>query len=946
MSETLWLAKLGARLHDPPEKALVLMRTAEGHEAGTSRTLRQQVAPDGFPADVDAAVHLADRWASAADRAAFPRRDGDGRYPAWQTVRFNEQPVLIHPLTGEALELRPLHDVTPGEAERLATEHLQSLVHEDDIRRTALAFWRFGPEVRDPAFRNLWKMLPADTRVPDHTIWDHLDLTAALATAFAADDGGPALMAVSLGPVQEVIASARSTSDLWAGSHLLSRIAWEAMRVVCEELGPEAVLFPRLRGVPQVDLWLAQSCGLKPELFNGLAWRERSTDANPLFAAALPNRFTALVPAGRARALGERITETVREWVRNKANEAFAMLLEAAGEADDPGLPGYAQIAEQLEGFPEVHWAAVPWSLVGALGEDEKGCDETRLAQAMQPFFDDTPPGYLSSESWKLMSRAIELESGHFWRPNPGALYPALHELTERMLSAVKSARPFAQTLQQGWRCALSGEGEWLTTDRRQLETYYGARSDTLWAKVAREKPSWVKRGEHLGALATLKRLWPSLFSRELSGVLGGDVGRYVVSTHTMALAGSLSGWLQRGEQRVPEALASRLAESRLRRVALPRRLHRAVQSHPECASLERLPGWLEEQLELAGEESGAGMTARRLVKDFLGVEPEAYYGLLMLDGDRMGAWLSAEREMTLAYQDSFHPQLRAGLRRFEGDPAFERLAASSRGATPSRHMAISDALSQFSLNCVPDIVENRHHGKLIYAGGDDVLAMLPVGELLPAMVCLRAAYSGLDPSEFGLEPSAGDRGRPRLAKGFSHLDGTLLRLMGERATASCGAVVAHHQSPLAAVVRELRASERRAKEEGGRNAFSLSVMKRSGGALRLTANWGAPVHALRRLCAFLAEPEVSRRAVYNSAEWLVDLPLGQPDFVAAMLAYQFERQAGPRGAELARRHDLPGLARELADLAHAREPKEAANWLQNFMFTAEFLARESRTGA
>ena len=35
----LWQAKLAARVHDPAEKALVLMRGPAGHEGGTTRTL-------------------------------------------------------------------------------------------------------------------------------------------------------------------------------------------------------------------------------------------------------------------------------------------------------------------------------------------------------------------------------------------------------------------------------------------------------------------------------------------------------------------------------------------------------------------------------------------------------------------------------------------------------------------------------------------------------------------------------------------------------------------------------------------------------------------------------------------------------------------------------------------------------------------------------------------
>ena len=39
--KTLWQTKLHARLHDPAEKALVLLRDPEGHEGGSSRVLHR-----------------------------------------------------------------------------------------------------------------------------------------------------------------------------------------------------------------------------------------------------------------------------------------------------------------------------------------------------------------------------------------------------------------------------------------------------------------------------------------------------------------------------------------------------------------------------------------------------------------------------------------------------------------------------------------------------------------------------------------------------------------------------------------------------------------------------------------------------------------------------------------------------------------------------------------
>ena len=469
-NEILWQTKLHARLHDPAEKALVLMRTAHGHEGGTSRILHSELFPQGVSSAVKAAVKRADHWASAADRAAFPKHDEDGRYPAWQQVEFHKRPVIIHPLTGEHTDLAPLTNVEPAQAEALSVDHFRKLIHDQDLRKTALALWRFGPEIDAPEIKSLWGLLPADTRVPDHSIWDHLDLTAAFAGAFALDEtDGPALLAVSLGPVQDFIAASRSTSDLWAGSHLLSRMAWEAMKVICEELGPEAILFPRLRGIPQVDVWLRDDCKLVHKLFDNCEWTKSGTDANPLFAAALPNRFTALVPANRAKVLGEKITAQVRNWVLKQGEAAYRLLLKEAGTDDNPALPGYAQIKDQFAGFPEVHWAAVPWSLIGTKDGRVDASDE-RLTNAMQSFFIETPPGFLGTDAWKVLSQDIKLEEGWFWQPNPGALYPALHELLERLLAATKAVRPFEQTKQEGWRCALTGETEWLTTDRDQLK--------------------------------------------------------------------------------------------------------------------------------------------------------------------------------------------------------------------------------------------------------------------------------------------------------------------------------------------------------------------------------------------------------------------------------------------------------------------------------------------
>ena len=990
-SDTYWQTKLHARLHDPVEKALVLLRDPAGHEGGTSRALHRdlgfhalpvndRIDPDnadvldsvlfknGIPITMYRHVKRADWWASAADRPQWPleeitvtTRDGQTRtrkVADWAQVHWSREPVLIHPLTGGRFDLKTLVETDIADIKQRSFDHFSRLVVKDeddgavDWQRTLLAYWRFGPVLAededDGKLGALWPLLPADTRVPDHSIWDHLDLTSAFAGAFAADpEGEAALLALSIGPVQSFIAAARTTSDLWAGSHLLSRLAWEAMKVVCEWLGPDAILFPRLRGLPQVDVWLRDEMKLPREWFEDCDWMRSNTDANPLFVAALPNRFVALVPQAEVHKLADRIESTVRGWLQDIGQTVVKHLLEAAG------LPGagtahcYGQMCDQLQGFPEVHWAAVPFSLIQVGDKDrDTDLDTTSLSEAMSPFFgveagNPGSLGFLGSPAWTVLRKEARSAGGStFFAPNPGVLYPAVHDLSERVLAAAKAVRPFEQTEQKGWRCSLTGETEWLTTNPDQLvERSYRTRTDTLWAKVAAKRPGWARKAEHLGALPAVKRLWPTLFAEEVARATKAEqgAGRFVVSTHTMALAGNLVQLDQALSEPAVRTAIETLVTIEDHAPALPRALARLRDS-----LAARVPAALDRLRESDEGESGLHKLEARL-KDLLGHKPETYYAVLMLDGDHIGRILSGENEnSTISYRDSFHPKVRRGFdEHAESNPSIKKYGDQRRAVSPNRHLAVSAALNDFALRVVPEVVEREHKGRVIYAGGDDVLAMLPVADLLPAMRRLREAYSGDAPKDGRTDWSRVRSSRKLVCKdGFACLRGRLMRMMGG-ATASCGAVVAHHQAPLGVVLRELREAERRAKQEGGRNAFSLAVLKRSGGALRITAKWGESIELLMKLREFLAEPAVSRRAVYHSLVWLRDLPDdADPTMLGRLLGHQLRRQTARK--TVLHYLDVPGLAKRLANLAAGQT--RPRRWLTDFLGVAEFLAREVRS--
>jgi CRISPR-associated protein Cmr2 len=894
--DTLWQTKLHARLHDPAEKALVLLRDPEGHEGGTSRALHRDLGFDTLPAkdrlDPDNAdvldlvlfkdgipvtmyrdVQRADWWAAGADRPQWPMQEitvttksGERKtrkVADWAQVRWTKEPVLIHPLTGKPFDLHWLDDTDIADIKQRSLAHFTHLRVSNgegvDWKRTLLAYWRFGPELREDEDSGklglLWPLLPADTRVPDHSIWDHLDLTSAFAGAFAADpDRQASLLVVSIGPVQGFIATARSTSDFWAGSHLLSRLSWEGMRPVCERLGPDAILFPRLRGVPQVDLWLRDAMAVPREMFDNAFWLDRATDANPLFSAALPNRFVAVIPASQAKAIAEAVISSVRGWLQEQGKIVVARLLKTSGQPDNPGLYAYDQMRRQLEGFPEVHWASVPFSLIRPRDADRQiDLDVAALADAMTPFFGagrGEACGFLNSPAWQVLQRNVPWpDNTTFFAPKPGVLYPAIYDLAERLLAAAKSTHEFEQLEQQGWRDSLSGESEWLSLSKEALATPPGQRRDTLWARVAESRPAWVKTGEHLGALTAIKRLWPTLFAEEVEKALGVQVRRFVVSTHTMALAKQLDDWLDRGAPASDELEAEL---DNVEPVALPRYLMRHT-PNPGFEHAKRLPALLDRAREAGDDAVSARL--ERLVRDALGADPgtgektrlETYYALLMMDGDEMGAWLSGSKDCA-SYGDCFHPRVREGFDRHATSSPLVRYGKQARAVSPNRHLAISAALNDFAVHAVPAVIERERRGRVIYAGGDDVLAMLPVADLIFAMQRLRWAYSGDDPSGAQQDWRQARRGGQSVfSQGFGFVEGRLLRLMGEKATASCGAVIAHHQAPLSAVLRELRLAEQRAKIEGGRNAWSLVFIKRSGGAVNLTAKWGGPLAVFER---------------------------------------------------------------------------------------------------
>lgn len=158
--------------------------------------------------------------------------------------------------------------------------------------------------------------------------------------------------------------------------------------------------------------------------------------------------------------------------------------------------------------------------------------------------------------------------------------------------------------------------------------------------------------------------------------------------------------------------------------------------------------------------------------------DPNPYYAILVADGDRMG------RAM-------------AGLQH-EGVQAVSRALAGFAQAVRDDFAARASDLQ----------------GHCVYAGGDDVLAFVPVDVALKRARDINELFG-----QAMAKVDWGDQNAPTLSVGIG---------------------VAHHLTPLRDALDGARDAEATAKEQGGRDAWAIRLMVRSGSATMVFGHWDA----------------------------------------------------------------------------------------------------------
>lgn len=181
--------------------------------------------------------------------------------------------------------------------------------------------------------------------------------------------------------------------------------------------------------------------------------------------------------------------------------------------------------------------------------------------------------------------------------------------------------------------------------------------------------------------------------------------------------------------------------------------------------------------------------------------QPLPYYAILHADGDHMGKAILNQS-------------------RFE------------------QHKELSRALDRFARN-TRLIVEHDHKGELIYAGGDDVLAFVPLHR---AVACAKALAEDF---------------KEKL-QGFPAVD-------GKPPTLSAGIGISHFLEPMGTALNTARRAQKLAKKK--RDSLAVILDKRSGPPVEVTGLWRTLDQELLDFTELHRNEQISDRAAFELRE-------------------------------------------------------------------------------
>lgn len=467
MSE-FWQNKIKAFLHDPPDKALTLFHVA--HEGKRDEILEK------LSLKYDESLNPADHMASAMQRLNIPTNYRVDRGGCNNHICFKgpNKPVFKHTLSGAEENLNEITDLiaTYGYERALdefgfKPETVSEFLDKNDWKKTYFSIWRFLPE-RYP----LGYILPADTRIPDHSIWDHLDVTAAISSCL----GNLGLFSVKILAVQEFISHSRKLADLWASSHIFSLLLFEGIKEVIGNLGPDMVIYPQLRGNPLLDHYIKE-LGI-----------EMALDKNRMRITSLPNTFLCFMPLSKAEEYKERCEKAIKnKWV--EISEKVRSYLNKINIKPDEKV-WKSQIEKAL-------------SVVVAYTEFFNSDSYGRVGEELPEDVKE------KQDKWLSFVDKFQTNYGHFYFPTYALLGTILTQ-SSRLWDA------WEEEPVTGRKCLMCGLRN-AVVERKEGGIYRYWRNNT-WNDAEIKDQEWrnvLKEGERLCAVCLTKRVYRKVYKKE-----------------------------------------------------------------------------------------------------------------------------------------------------------------------------------------------------------------------------------------------------------------------------------------------------------------------------------------------------------------------------------------------------------------------------------------------
>ena len=910
MNNGFWQAKIWGILHDPVLKGL---HTNFGRGENSvwldlavmSYWKEKRWNPEGKDIEIDGNkvnsscptvldhIHNADYLTSASDRAAIGSLS--------ESIDYDGNGLEIsHLLSGakQRWQLKPeyhrelVHESTQNRSAKLIEKErslLPSSIKESkDEKKVFWWLWRCLPEVICHHFQDQSLMLmPAETRIPDGSIWSHLSLTGAMAGALAGYDlttsdiekwqhgkqlSRPAIATFSFSPIQELIKASRKMRDFWAGSWLLhylsARVCWE----LAWHYGPDSLVYPSLYAQPLIDYWLLNGLNgfngysLEPE-FN--QWLENPTPGK-ILTAGFPNVIVVLLPQERVKAAMQLAKQTLLEEWQKIGDLSFDEIRKIAKN----WMPGLEKESDTwntwLKSQWQTYWVGYPLGdpkqdlRSGELYQSGAEKDDWTKAQNQYCQIVKEQEMFLEQER-EFLIKAGELRketTGRYpFKANVGSWWAYLFDRVRHSLTAVKNARSWDMPVAFGVRSTVSGIGSALHSKRWHEE------EDT----ESSIKEQWQKRvglfdgREMLNATETVKRVIHRVLPKLLSAVFSESENITIYPDLTAGVAGYLKTSKEARDHYslVCQRILDEFPETRV--VAAEMEEKWGIPYADEHLRLQRYhprllnASWLIEDIDVEEEKR------RKLQSDldeflsqkenYPGNNPSDWYVLATGDGDSMSEWLQGKRlknyghyipEGLLEKVRNINPNTREEYQELKLETAnsFQQFLKVKKRMGASTHSAFSRALLDFSNQLLPYITEQRYAGRLIYGGGDDVLAYTNLWEwdnwLWDVRQCFRGAE---DPHEEF--KNDGDYWRWQGEKNDNVSDRPLFT-MGQDATISFGIVIAHHSVPLAIALESMWQAEEEAKEheyfdedkKKGKDAVQVRVIYGNGNVLKATSKF------------------------------------------------------------------------------------------------------------